>query len=159
MDEKYITSFWEKVNKTDTCWLWTAAKTEKGYGVAWDGFHTQKAHRVSYFLRYGYWPDECVLHKCDVANCVNPDHLWVGTRAENNADMMKKGRHVPGGTYSKGHYKRGANHHMSILNPGIVRDIRKDKALLSYSELSKKYNIGVTTAYKVVKRITWDHVE
>lgn len=159
MDKKYIGLFWQKVRKTGYCWEWTGAKTEKGYGVAWDGDHTQKAHRVSYMLAHGRMPELCVLHRCDNPACVNPDHLFLGTRAENNADMLAKGRHVAGGTHTDGNYKRGEKHHGAILTPDLVRAIRRDKQHLSYSQLAKKYNIGLTTAFKVVKRITWNDVE
>lgn len=161
MDEQYIKSFWEKVDKSNDCWVWTAALTEKGYGVAWDGHRTQKAHRVAFYLTNGYWPESCVLHKCDNPPCVNPDHLWLGTRNDNNRDMYEKGRNRKGPLPKDKNYNhpRGTNHPGAILSPDIVRAIRADKEKFSYSQLAKKYNIGMTTAYKVVKGITWSHVE
>ena len=159
MDNKYIELFWSKVDKSGECWLWTGAKTKKGYGVAWDGKRTQKAHRVSFYLAHGYMPDLCVLHTCDVPNCVNPAHLWLGTRADNNCDMTRKGRHVPGGTYGQGNYPRGIVHHGAILNPVVVKAIREDKESMSYSQIARKYNIGMTTAFKVVTGKTWNHVK
>lgn len=160
MEEKYIKLFWDKVRKTDTCWLWIGARNKKGYGVAWDGSRTQKAHRISFMLNNGYMPKLCVLHRCDVSSCVNPDHLFLGTRADNNADMMRKGRHVTAGTHTEPNYQFGTGHHGAILDDDSVFGIRLDKASgMSYSEISRKYNIGVTTAHKVVKRITWKHVK
>jgi hypothetical protein len=161
MDEKYQKLFWEKVNKTSGCWLWTGAFTEKGYGVAWDGKRTQKAHRVSYMLKHGRMPTQCVLHKCDVPNCVNPDHLFVGTRLENNRDMIQKGRRVVGGTHSRDGYKVGEEHSGSRLTEGDIKSIREEYAsgTTSYSRLSAAYGLSIGHTYRIVNRKAWKHVE
>jgi len=104
--------FWAKVNKTDTCWLWTAYKDQKGYGIfQMDG--PKKAHRISYQLikarrvRKGFELD----HLCKNKSCVNPDHLeqvttWMNThRAENTIAYKNSSKtHCP-----KGHEYKGAN--------------------------------------------------
>ena len=75
------------------CWLWTASLDNHGYGQFCFNRKPVKAHRVSWELHRGPIPKGlCVLHKCDVRTCINPAHLFVGTRADNVADMIAKGR-------------------------------------------------------------------
>jgi hypothetical protein len=92
--------FWRYSNEgePDQCWEWTGkARHPFGYGVFGLGTRqagTMQAHRFSYQLYVGPIPDGmCVLHKCDNPPCVNPDHLFLGTRADNNHDMIAKGRY------------------------------------------------------------------
>lgn len=94
------------------CWLWTAALNNKGYGKI--GAYRSKgrydwmlAHRASWFLFKGQLSDEmCVLHKCDTPACVNPDHLFLGTKGDNIRDAVHKGRDKPHNR-AKTHCKRG----------------------------------------------------
>ncbi len=91
----YAARFWLKVEKTDTCWLWTDKHNRGGYGWVYAGksFHTNLAHRISYILTNGPIPKNLhVLHHCDNPPCVNPAHLFLGTQADNNRDMYAKGR-------------------------------------------------------------------
>lgn len=84
--------FWERVYKTDNCWFWLAGRDKLGYGTFSDKKH-HKAHRYSYELKFGPIPSEqCVLHKCDTPECVNPDHLFIGDRGDNIRDRDSKGR-------------------------------------------------------------------
>lgn len=92
--------FWEKVQKSESCWLWTAARTRAGYGKmgVYDGLvnRTVETHRVSWEIHHGAIPDGLwVLHNCpdgDNPLCVRPDHLWLGTHTDNMRDMLAKGR-------------------------------------------------------------------
>lgn len=85
--------FWEKVCVTPGCWLWTAGINSNGYGKIKIGTQNIGAHRFSYELHNGAIPAELfVCHKCDLKMCVNPDHLFLGTAADNTHDMFQKGR-------------------------------------------------------------------
>lgn len=76
--------FWQKVEKSDGCWLWTGSDDGKGYGKFRIAGKSYRAHRVSYEWTFGKIPDgREVDHVCRVRNCVNPSHLRLVTRAEN----------------------------------------------------------------------------
>lgn len=106
--------FGAKVNVTETCWLWTGATNNWGYGSFWNGSRNVAAHRWSYEKFVGPIPDgSFVLHSCDVPNCVNPMHLFLGDHLDNMADMVAKGREqhrfrdvCPNGhDYTEGNYR------------------------------------------------------
>src|SRR5690349_20813657 len=96
---RLVRRFWEKVEKTDGCWLWRGARRNNRYGSFWGGNERGYvyAHRMAYELAKGPIPEGmAVCHSCDVTLCVNPDHLWLGSDQENFADMRKKRRHTFG---------------------------------------------------------------
>src|SRR3990170_2373777 len=92
--------FWNKVNKTDTCWFWTGARNNMGYGQITLGHRFEGkglAHRIAWELINGQLPNGAVLcHICDNPSCVRPDHMFLGTKADNSADMVSKGRSICG---------------------------------------------------------------
>ncbi len=102
--------FFEKIEKTSSCWIWKGGKNEKGYGTFFVQSYKAcvKAHRFSYEILIGKIPSGmCVLHRCDTPSCVNPDHLFIGTQQDNLADMRAKGRarqgHLYGDEWRKAH--------------------------------------------------------
>lgn len=89
--------FWAKVDKSagaNACWPWTASRSPKGYGKFMLDGTPRVASRLAWQLTFGPIEDGFyVLHHCDNPSCCNPAHLWLGTKAENNADMIRKGRY------------------------------------------------------------------
>lgn len=76
--------FWDKVNKTESCWLWTASVDHNGYGRIRDGHKMRGAHRVSWEIKNGPIPEKLEIdHLCKCCCCVNPDHLEAVTKLEN----------------------------------------------------------------------------
>lgn len=92
-----LENFWSKVDKSGDCWIWTGSRHGFGYGLFGLNGKTRRAHRISYELVNGPIPEGFVLcHTCDNPPCVNPDHLFVGSKADNTHDALRKGRMIGG---------------------------------------------------------------
>jgi hypothetical protein len=87
--------FWDFVEKTSECWIWTGGNTPRGYGIFCPtGSKKMYSHRFSYELHIGRIPNGMfVCHACDNPACIRPDHLFLGTARDNTMDMVTKGRH------------------------------------------------------------------
>lgn len=87
---------WSQTSKRDgSCWIWNGQVNNHGYGWLRETRKSKKlfVHRLAWQFTYGCIPQGlCVLHSCDVPRCVNPQHLWLGSKADNTADMVAKGR-------------------------------------------------------------------
>lgn len=147
----FVDRFFKKVKKSDGCWLWTGNLNECGYGTIGSGKNgkTILSNRACWLIHKGKIPDGlCVLHKCDNPACVNPDHLWIGTHAENMIDRQNKGR-TPKGSLC-GRVK---------LTEEIVLSIRKDHSLgMTRLAVAKKYNTSRTSAFAIIHRLSWKHI-
>ncbi len=92
----YITAsvekrFWEKVEKTETCWNWKGAINPSGHAVIKIDGRNRGSHRVSYAIKHGEIPENLmILHKCHNPKCVNPDHLYAGTAKDNSNDEIER---------------------------------------------------------------------
>jgi len=111
--------FWPNVEKRPSgCWFWTGARKHTGYGQIWVVNSAKTAHRISWILHNGPIPTGlCVLHKCDNPPCVNPDHLFLGTRADNNLDCVAKGRNVIGPFHEAGRLAWRSRTHCNYGHP------------------------------------------
>jgi hypothetical protein len=148
--------FWEKVDKSGECWVWTAAKQASGYGkfVIRKGDTPVGAHRLAYQLEVGDIPEGMyVLHRCDNPSCVRPDHLFVGTHLDNMADMRAKGRW---------HYtprnQNGERNPSSILSDAKVSAMLADLASGGRPvSVARKYGIQYKTLWAIRHRKTPGH--
>jgi HNH endonuclease len=144
--------FWQFVARTDmdSCWPWQGGK-EKGYGrFCINGGHVM-AHRYAWTLTHGPIPDGLrVLHACDNPPCCNPYHLFLGTMADNNADMLRKGRQRT---------THGRENPNAKLTDETIRTIRAEVATgVSRRALAKRFYVNHSTINRIVSRQMWTHV-
>lgn len=97
VDPTLYPSFWVKVQKTDSCWLWTAYCNKGGYGSFTFRQKKYLATRFAYMIcKGGLKSADKILHSCDNPPCVNPDHLFIGTPKRNSEEMVERGRSTRG---------------------------------------------------------------
>lgn len=128
------------------CWLWEGDALSSGYGRMKLNGEQVRAHRVSYDLHKGPIPEGMhILHKCDTPACVNPDHLWAGTHAENMADRAAKGRGV-----------RGASVCTAKLNDESAMEVYQ--AAGSQRAIAKEFGISQFAVHQIKTKKTWKHI-
>lgn len=156
MDRVNPETFWSKVRKGPGCWEWTAYRNGKGYGhfmlarAPGQPQRCVKAHRIAWLLTRGPIPNNlCLLHRCDNAACVRPDHMFFGIRADNNLDMLQKGRNA-----------RGERHSSSRLTDEAVRRIRLLRQRgLKQEDIAIAFGVTQSTVSNVVLGKRWTHVD
>ena len=127
------------------CWLWTGTVNRQGYG-RW-GKKSRYAHRLVYETRHGAIPPGlCALHKCDNPCCVNPDHIFLGSRADNTRDMYAKGRDRTTGD-------RSASAKLSSSDVATIRASNE-----SLRTLGLRYGVGHSTIGKIKRGERWRNV-
>lgn len=148
---RQVRAFVRRVRKDKSgCWLWTGRCYPGGYGEFKGGTH-RYAHRFSYELHKGPIPKGMhVCHTCDVRRCVNPAHLFLGTHAENMADMVAKGRQSRKGM-------SGAKNPRAAVTRHAVAAIRSEYAMgqLSQKALAEKYGLSRTQVGRIVRGEHW----
>jgi hypothetical protein len=160
--------FWSKVNITQDgqCWNWNASINRSGYGQFWLDDKMRLAHRIAFAI---YNNDlsiiyntknyhkcnntfKCILHKCDNKKCCNPNHLFIGTNADNIKDKINKNRQQ---------HMRGSSNGYSKLKENDILEIRKNYIPRKNGGmifLAKKYNVSTTNICDIIKRKTWKHI-
>lgn len=158
--------FWAKVDKNGPipihgrelgrCWIWTGCRLQqKPYGrFRWDGSPTL-AHRVSFFLAHGRWPEPHACHHCDNPSCVNPAHLFEGTHQDNVNDRENKGRNRP---------PRGEAHHAARLTEADILAIRADAAADDgpkygrHARVARKHGVSRLLVGVIMRGEGWRHI-
>lgn len=175
--EDFVRVFWSKVSirGENECWEWNGWMAANGYGGVDYRGKRYKAHRMSYMLSKGEIQQGLfVCHTCDNRKCVNPNHLWLGTREENMQDCIRKRR---GAWDTKPErMPHGERHWMNLyperrfygtknvncrLNEELVVEIR---SLYGHSgntipSLAKKFNVSKATIHRVIKGKVWSWVK
>ncbi len=166
--DKVIERFETYYDKSVGCWLWTGGLFSNGYAQFRVGTHKVRAHRFMWLITNGPIPASlCVCHTCDTPQCVNPDHLWLGTHKQNIQDRDRKGRTGDGGSSKKKELGlvRGVNNPAAKITPLIVRTIRKYRregntyqGIRDGVEFSFGIKISMSQIANIVHTRSWSHV-
>lgn len=141
--------FFQKIKKTDGCWLWTGSKTEWGYGRVWLNRKFYQANRVSFAIHKHPVPkNKLVCHSCDNPSCVNPDHLFVGSDNDNWQDCRQKRRN---------RHPRGEEHGRVRLTTEQVMEIKRDYAPRKMPKrvFAEKFGVSVSCIQHIVRGDNW----
>jgi hypothetical protein len=155
--------FWQRSEGSGQCLVWTGAVNEDGYGLVGYQGRGYAAHRLAWILAHGPIPiGQCVLHRCDNPPCVRPDHLWLGTHADNMADMRRKGRRrgisaIPrSGEWNR---PRGeANHAHKLTVQQVIRLRSAWSGGASKRHLAIEFGVSRPTVKEIVEGRTWRDV-
>lgn len=174
--------FWSKVQKSESCWLWSGAQ-KYGYGLLQRGARDTeqlRATHVAWELASGHWPEpgEFICHTCDNPLCVRNDeggtyevngvvyqrfgHLWLGDAAANAADRHAKGRESAGERHSaiqRSRARRGEQSHHAKLTDAQVIAMRAERASgVSVHDLAARYGVHWAHVYAICERRAWKHL-
>lgn len=139
--------FWEKVKKTDSCWLWMAGTNKYGYGKFFINGKDTGSHRISYMLSFGFVSKNVfICHTCDNPPCVKLDHLFLSTPQGNMDDKVKKRRHM-----------YGNNHTNAKITKEDVRVIKRRYLTekISQSKLGEEYGVHQAHISKILCGKVW----
>lgn len=147
-----------RTTRNGDCWEWQRGRRCGGYGTLKVDGRSELAHRVAYAVVNGPIPDGlCVLHHCDNPPCINPEHLFLGTKADNNRDKQSKGRARNGGVNTNP--VRGVRHGCAKLTEGQVVEIRQRwDSGESQTGLALEFSVDLSTVHLIVHRKRWKHL-
>lgn len=156
--------FWSKTDKNgpimpgmaSRCWMWTSGSDRYGYGRFSIGGIKYKSHRIAWLITNGAIPEStdhhgiCVCHRCDNRICVNPDHLFLGTNADNIRDRDSKGR-----------ISRGDAHYAAKLRSSDILSIRSRYSVgrITMMSLALEFGVSSQTIGKIINRRIWKHIK
>lgn len=142
LSDKKVAIFWSRVRKSNECWEWQGT-IENGYGRLCVQYEWLKVHRISWTLKFGAIPRrKLVLHRCDNKICVRPDHLFLGTQADNNKDRDTKGR-----THSK------------LVRRQVLEILDLwPRNLYTVKHIASSYRVTPASIFAIVQRRTWKHI-
>jgi hypothetical protein len=149
--------FWEKVlipTETSRCWIWAAAKNQRGYGVFWFNGRLQNAQRISWEIKHGPPGSFYVLHHCDNPSCVNPRHLFIGTPKDNSNDMVSKGRQAKGRKIGDKMRGRRNAAHLTSAKALEIRALLRTGA--KQDTLSEMFGVNQSTVSRIGTNKTWN---
>ena len=143
----------------DECWEWVGTRNTHGYGMVSFNGKLQSAHRVAWQISNGPIPKgkgnhgTCVLHKCDNPPCVNPAHLFLGTHADNMADMAMKGRRATSGL-------KGEDSGNAKLSTDNVFEIKRLYASgkIMQKHIAERFCVSQNTISRIINGKRWAHL-
>lgn len=132
------------------CLLWLGNIVTFGHGILRTPQGDALAHRLSWEFAFGPIPDGlCCLHKCDVPACINPAHLFLGTKADNNADRHRKGRYDPAGW-------QGERHGMAEISEATALEILNAKG--NHADIARRFGMDRSHVWRIRTGRSWKHL-
>jgi transposase-like protein len=154
-DEAFVATFWRRVARTEDCWTWTGGKGGP-YGQLQYSGKRLLAHRFSWVLHTKQLcpAGQVVRHRCDNPPCVRPDHLELGSIAQNVRDTYDRHRRTTGNP------NLGTARPNAVLNNDLVASLRRQaRSGQSIRSIAKGRELEYTTVYRAIRGIGWPHVD